>query len=462
MSAFNPPPSTPPSTPETAQAEESHLTKGLVRLTMVCNERCPFCNVPAEEYPAAPTPEAVIDGQIAALLAEGGRTLTISGGEPTLLRRRLLDSIRRARAAGLPLVELQTNAILITPDYAAALAEAGLTSAFVSLLSHLPEHHDLLAGLDGAFPRCLAGLDALLAAGVRVTLNPVLAAPTQTLLPDYLRFVAERLPGVKSVSVSAVQPHGRARQNLHLLPDYALLGPAVREAQALALSFGVELLNPYCGLPLCVGWAEAQDRSVEALEAELGGAKALNIQNEHNKRQGAPCRRCALRTRCGGAWLEYWAERGGSGLKAPLLAAPPWSPAAADPGAQVVSDTLDTLSPDAAPTRWWRTRSLAPGDAGRILGSAATDLALRLDPQDRSTLIELRRLQRAQAGASPQLRRRVWLWMDARGLSDAQALDLARLAAALDAHGLSLSGADPRVHRAFTLALPDLHLELLP
>ncbi|MCK6519023.1 radical SAM protein [Myxococcota bacterium] len=138
MSAFNPPPSTPPSTPETAQAEESHLTKGLVRLTMVCNERCPFCNVPAEEYPAAPTPEAVIDGQIAALLAEGGRTLTISGGEPTLLRRRLLDSIRRARAAGLPLVELQTNAILITPDYAAALAEAGLTSAFVSLLSHLP------------------------------------------------------------------------------------------------------------------------------------------------------------------------------------------------------------------------------------------------------------------------------------------------------------------------------------
>ncbi|MCK6519024.1 hypothetical protein L6R46_28675, partial [Myxococcota bacterium] len=226
---------------------------------------------------------------------------------------------------------------------------------------------------------------------MRVTLNPVLAAPTQTLLPDYLRFVAERLPGVKSVSVSAVQPHGRARQNLHLLPDYALLGPAVREAQALALSFGVELLNPYCGLPLCVGWAEAQDRSVEALEAELGGAKALNIQNEHNKRQGAPCRRCALRTRCGGAWLEYWAERGGSGLKAPLLAAPPWSPAAADPGAQVVSDTLDTLSPDAAPTRWWRTRSLAPGDAGRILGSAATDLALRLDPQDRSTLIELRR-----------------------------------------------------------------------
>ena len=457
MSAFNPPP-----TPPAAQAEESHLTKGLVRLTMVCNERCPFCNVPAEDFPAAPTPEAVIDGQIAALLAEGGRTLTISGGEPTLLRRRLLDTIRRARAAGVPLVELQTNAVLITPDFASAMADAGLTSAFVSLLSHLPEHHDLLAGLDGAFPRCLAGLDALLAAGVRVTLNPVLAAPTQTLLPDYLRFVAERLPGVKSVSVSAVQPHGRARANLHLLPDYALLGPAVREAQAFAATVGIELLNPYCGLPLCVGWADAQERSVEALEAEVGGAKALNIQNEHNKRQGAPCRRCALRTRCGGAWLEYWAQRGGSGLQAPLRASPPWSPEAADPGAQVVSDSLDALRSDDAPTRWWHTSVLAPGDAARLLGAAATDLALRLDPQDRATLIELRRLQRAQAEASPQLRRRVWLLLDARGHTEAQVLDLARLAAALDAHGLSLIGAAPRLHRALALALPAVHLELLP
>ncbi|MCK6523112.1 radical SAM protein, partial [Myxococcota bacterium] len=394
MSAFTPPPA-----PETAQAEESHLTKGLVRLTMVCNERCPFCNVPAEAYPTAPTPEAVIDGQIATLLAEGGRTLTISGGEPTLLRRRLLDTIRRARVAGVPLVELQTNAILITPDYAAALAEAGLTSAFVSLLSHLPEHHDLLAGLDGAFPRCLTGLDALIAAGVRVTLNPVLAAPTQTLLPDYLRFVAARLPGVKSVSVSAVQPHGRARQHLELLPDYALLGPAVKAAQDLAAMLGIELLNPYCGLPLCVGWAEAQERSVEALEAEVGGARALNIQNEHNKRQGPPCRRCALRTRCGGAWVEYWTVRGGSGLAAPRLAAPPWSPETPDAGAQRVSETLDGLSTATEPTRWWHTWALAPGDAARLLGSAATDLALRLDPQDRATLMELRRLQRAQVGA---------------------------------------------------------------
>ena len=103
-----------------------------------------------------------------------------------------------------------------------------------------------------------------------------------------------------------------------------------------------------------------------------------------------------------------------------------------------------------------------PKSAARLLGSAATDLALRLDPQDRATLIELRRLQRAQAEASPQLRRRVWLWIDTTGHDEAQVLELARLAAALDAHGLTLKGAAPRLRRALALALPSLHLELLP
>ena len=110
-----------------SSAEENHRTKGLVRLTMACNERCPFCNVPAEDYPARPTPEAELLAEVDRFVAAGDRTLTISGGEPTLLRRRLLALTREARARGIDFVEIQTNAVLITPDYAAALAEAGVT-----------------------------------------------------------------------------------------------------------------------------------------------------------------------------------------------------------------------------------------------------------------------------------------------------------------------------------------------
>ena len=35
---------------EPTHAESSHQTKGLLRLTMACNERCTFCNVPVEDY----------------------------------------------------------------------------------------------------------------------------------------------------------------------------------------------------------------------------------------------------------------------------------------------------------------------------------------------------------------------------------------------------------------------------
>ena len=30
--------------------EENHRTKSMIRITMACNERCPFCNVPMEDY----------------------------------------------------------------------------------------------------------------------------------------------------------------------------------------------------------------------------------------------------------------------------------------------------------------------------------------------------------------------------------------------------------------------------
>jgi len=242
------------SLPVVASAEASDRTKGLLRLTMACNERCPFCNVPFEDYAVVTPPAVEIAAQLEAFLASGEKTLTISGGEPTLYRKRLVALIAEARGRGVPFVELQTNAVLVDVAYASELAAAGLTSAFVSLLSDQPALHDELAGLADAFDACLRGIDALLDAGVRVVLNPVTARQTQARVADYVRFVASRLPRVESISLSAVQPHGRAKNNLELLPDYAVLGASVREARDAALAPNKRLLNPYSPQPHTNGW----------------------------------------------------------------------------------------------------------------------------------------------------------------------------------------------------------------
>lgn len=372
-------------------AENSHRTKDLVRVTMACNERCPFCNVPVENYPQ-PTPmERELEAQVDALLAGGGQTLTLSGGEPTLLRKRLLRLIRRARSGGIPFVELQTNAVLIDAAYAAELAEAGLTSAFVSLLGHEAADHDHLAGLSGAFPRCLAGLDALAGVGVELTLNPVVARRTQAKIADYVEFVGRRLPSVRSISLSAVQPHGRAAENLaELLPDYPVLAVEVPRAQQVAKKLGIQLLNPYCGLPLCVGWAADRERSVEAIEAEMGGWRpTLGLENLGDKVQGPACAGCAWRTRCGGAWRPVWTERGGAGIVPPQERTDPWIRGAAENPAQQVIRGLPAPSPASfaalkeakGPTVWLHVGALARGDAVRIQHSGCTDLALDLDPR---------------------------------------------------------------------------------
>jgi MoaA/NifB/PqqE/SkfB family radical SAM enzyme len=415
--------------------EASHETKGLLRLTMACNERCPFCNVPVEDYARPTPPDEEIAAQLDAFVASGERTLTISGGEPTLYRRRLVSVVRSARTRGVPFVELQTNAVLVTPDYAAELAEAGVTSAFVSLLSDLPDLHDALAGLPGAFPRCLAGIDALLDAGISVTLNPVTARTTQERLPDYVGFVAARLPRVRSISVSAVQPHGRGAKNLDLLPDYAILGPSVREARARAARHGIELLNPYCGLPLCVGWEDGRDVSVEAIEAEQGGWRERpGVENTGDKRQGRPCGRCALRTRCGGAWHAYWDVRGGSGLRAPVQVVAPWI--GEDPE-----------------TSWWWTSSVRADDP-RL--QAATDVALDVGPEildDHATLRALRAALKARGGL-PQRRLRLHV-----GVHPGSAADVARvveLAAALGAASARILAAGEAWERLAT-ALSERH-----
>jgi MoaA/NifB/PqqE/SkfB family radical SAM enzyme len=403
--------------------EASHRTKGLIRLTMACNERCPFCNVPQEDY-ARPTPSQ--DEALAALegfLAEGAETLTISGGEPTLLRRRLVGLVRTARARGIRFVELQTNAVLIDDAYAAELAEAGVTSAFVSLLSHVPEHHDVLAGLQGAFQRCLRGIDALLDHGVRVTLNPVTASLTQDLVADYVDFVAERLPRVRFVSMSAVQPHGRARADAaDLLPDYAVLRERIREARSRAAAHGLELVNPYCGLPLCVGWDDDLDHCVEAFEARGGGwRRTPGLDNLGNKAHGEPCRTCALRTRCGGAWHAYWEIRGGSGLRAPAITVEPWIEGADATPAQAVlaapggvgADVLAAADAAAVPTVWLWTDRLGPGDVDALLDSGVTDLALELDSVDpaalKAPLRAVRRLAASGRELQPQTRLKVHL-----------------------------------------------------
>lgn len=391
-------------------AEQSHETKGLIRLTMACNERCTFCNVPMEDYHPLATPEADLRTTLDRLIESGAKTATISGGEPTLMRSRLLETVAYLRRNGLTFIELQTNAVLVDSNYASALSKSGVTSAFVSFLSHIPQHHDDLCGLPGAYDKCMNGIDALLDAEISVTLNPVIAASTQHLIAAYLQFVATRFPRIQYISLSAIQPHGRAAQNLHLLPDYGPLRQHVRDAHRVSIDEGLTLLNPYCGLPLCVGWETAQMESVEAMGSLAGDTGAFGINNLGNKRQDKACHRCALRTRCGGAWHAVWDVRDGAGIEPPAKIGSPWEPGWMPNEYESytrfsgASDELVEMKTSDKPTRWVSTESLSSRLFEEVLHTGITDWAwlIRGQMDQHKSMIASTRRQLARQAIWPQ------------------------------------------------------------
>ena len=364
--------------------ETNHSTKGLLRLTMACNEKCSFCNVPMEDYSTLTPSKEAIFKQLDEFIDSGEQTLTISGGEPTLLRHRLLEVVRTARQRGVPFVELQSNAILIDEKYALELATVGVTSAFISLLSERADLHDELAGYPGAFERCILGIQALLRVGIHVTLNPVIARKTQERLVAYVRFVGTNLKGIRFISLSAVQPHGRARENLDLLPDYQQLAQVVPQAIAVAKEYGIEVLNPYCGLPVCIGWNKQLEHCVEVLEAsQKDHRETFNISNHGDKSKGAACQWCVYRTQCGGAWHAYWTHRNGSGIHPPVEMMPPWIEVRNDQHQQVrLVDSIDSWGAEQirTPTFWLIVRHIRRKDIGKILRVNNTELVWLCPP----------------------------------------------------------------------------------
>ena len=432
--------------------EDSHFTKGLVRLTMACNERCPFCNVPAEDYPQPTPDEQETWNEVENLIASGARTVTISGGEPTLLRRRLLSLVKRIRSRGVPFVELQTNAVLIDTPYAQELAQAGVTSAFVSLLSHVQAHHDVLCGLEGAFPKCLAGIDALLASGISVTLNPVTARSTQEELVGYVAFIGQRFPDIRCISMSAVQPHGRAKEKVELLPEYDVLSQQIPKALAEAEKYNLTLLNPYCGLPLCVGWSARQEQSVEANESRAQRwLSPVGINNDGNKSQRGPCKTCCYRTRCGGAWHAIWEHQGGEGLRAPERLGRPWNLEWVDSDGQArvcfeaEEEPSDAMAALQTPTRWMVSRDVTEQQMAQSLAAGTTDWAWRPtgEPEAHTGMLRvIRGVLHAQREWAPQRECRfVWI-LD--GAQSPRALHRwLALAAALGIPRVALTGSLP-------------------
>ncbi|MFC1752947.1 radical SAM protein [Thermoproteota archaeon] len=297
---------------------KANIPYTILRLTPECNTACLFCNVPKESYVIENMTTRSAKHMIDKLISQDkDLRLDITGGEPTQ-RKDLGEIIRYARKKNISIVQIQTNCISLSDkEYALSLKNAGLNKAFVALHSSIPKIHDYLVGKKGALKKCIAGIKNLQELGIDVSLNPVITTKNYRYLPDYIKFIKTKFPKIKSVSLSVIQPRGRAAKNKFLIPRYSTIAPYIHKTLNLAKLYNLTLINPYCGVPLCIGgWHHNLKQCVEysqnLIQIQSGFIK---YEQNNDKIKGQRCYECSLYLFCNGVWKEYATFHGLKELK---------------------------------------------------------------------------------------------------------------------------------------------------
>jgi radical SAM protein with 4Fe4S-binding SPASM domain len=170
-------------------------------LTYTCNNDCYFCyaggSQTLEELPTAGWKKA-----IDRLWDSGVPQIVFTGGEPTL-RKDLVELIEHAKEFVTGLV---TNGRMLA-SLAAGLYKAELDYVQVSLESHLPEIHDKMVGVNGAWKETREGIIEALKNNLEVITNTTLTKDNLELFPELIVAGAEL--GLKTMACNTLICSGR-------------------------------------------------------------------------------------------------------------------------------------------------------------------------------------------------------------------------------------------------------------
>lgn len=300
---------------ERASAKRTGLL--VLRPTVHCNQDCLFCSANETSDQVWERGDAML-AQIARAGRRGVERLAFGGGEPTLARE-LPAWIRAARELGIEEVELVTNGVLLDREArVTALADAGLTHAFVSLHAHDERLSRQLTQKIGDFDRTVRAIELLDAAGIKTAVNHVITSKNFRYVPDFVRFVRARFEGRVAISLAFVTPQYKALEHLELVPAMRDVRPYVQAALAEAIALEQPIwVGARQGLPPC------QLGPFRAWSDVLEHADAGRAEDAPQKVRGPGCDRCRYGEVCTGVWRAY-AERYGTDELVPIEG-PPFS-----------------------------------------------------------------------------------------------------------------------------------------
>ena len=220
-----------------------------VALTYTCNVRCRFCYADCTQKEVESQLDTEGFKRVLDIIRYDAQVPSVSftGGEPTTYKE-LTELIRYASKNNKMRVNLITNGTLITPQKAKEFAEAGLSSAQVSIESAIAREHDEITGVKGSHQASVNGLKSLIDADIIAHPHLTVCTMNKDNLQKYPEFC--KSIGVERFSSNLVIPSGRGEAQ-DLTVEYQEIGNIVENLQSAARSSGVEYMW-YSPTPICL------------------------------------------------------------------------------------------------------------------------------------------------------------------------------------------------------------------
>lgn len=286
----------------------------LFRLGEACNNHCPMCSNSGRPE-AWLTPKDELLRRVAWLAQQGLKRVVVTGGEPTG-HPAFWPVIQALGEHGL-IWDINSNGrAFAQTGFADRAVEAGLQRAIISLHSHETEISQEISGVTAKGHReIIAGIDALLGAGVDVMLNFVLTTLNHQHLLQFLDWTTERWGTEIQIKVCFPNTLGKGGQWEGLQLQYRDVQPQVlafvEKADAIGLVWHLESLPP-----CVVDDARARNMSRSGFGEthyldDLTGDRLYPIGHIEAElaAYAETCRHCKVFERCAGvseAYIRKW------------------------------------------------------------------------------------------------------------------------------------------------------------
>jgi len=177
-------------------------------VTKACNLRCLHCHVSAREAMNDELSLREASAAIEEMKDLGTQALVLSGGEPLLRKDFVLNLAEYCVEAGI-LPAILTNGLLLNNKVAQELKDAGIKAVGLPIDSILPENHDKLRNMKGAFEKAVKAIRACLTVDLEVVVTTMALKDTVDEMPKRIEFLKNL--GVNQVAVYDLIPVGRGK-----------------------------------------------------------------------------------------------------------------------------------------------------------------------------------------------------------------------------------------------------------